>query len=181
MNNWTARMNASRAARAVRINTRLVQYVDRVLRNTQLGVETRLKLAAQMTRDATVFNISRPVRKYKRMVRVMDPETGQIRVRSRIVVDETSRSKPGEFPKADTTRLMKDIFWDFDKGQMRVRIGTTLDYGLYLETRLDRSFLRKTFNRMLPWIRLIFTEHPTGGDISSAVSSASVSPDDTGE
>jgi hypothetical protein len=105
---------------------------------------TRLKVAAQMVKDQTTRNISRPVLKYKG-------------IRSgRIQVDPESRSKPGEFPKADTTRLMKDIFYEVLKEDHAV-VGTTLGYGLLLEVEMDRSFLRRTLTEMQPVVKRILT------------------------
>lgn len=115
--------------------------------NNQVNSEmnARVKLAALMLRDATVKNISRPVRKVK------GPKS------NRIQVDPMSRSKPGEFPKADTTRLIKDIFWR-STAPMEAIVGTTLDYGLLLEVRMDRSFLRRTFNEKQNMIRRVLTK-----------------------
>jgi hypothetical protein len=110
---------------------RVKSYRKEVEKDIRLTMTQRLKLAGQITRDQIVRNISRPVRKYK------GPRSG------RIQVDPASRSKPGEFPKADTTRLRKDIFWEL-RGKETVIVGTTLDYGAILETRMDRSFLRRT-------------------------------------
>ena len=122
-------------------------YGNEVKRNIKIGMTTRLRLAAQLLRDQVVRNISRPVRKYK------GPRS------KRIQVDPDSRSKPGEFPKADTTRLMKDIFWEL-RGKDRAIVGTSLDYGLILETRMNRSFLMRTLREMQPALRKILaTEH----------------------
>jgi hypothetical protein len=121
-----------------------INWFDRqVRRNISIGMTARLKLAAQLVRDRTVINISRPVTKLKG-------------TNGRIVVDPASRSKPGEFPKADTTRLMKDIFWQMNSANSAM-VGTTLDYGLFLETRMNRSFLRRTLNEMLPTVRRMLT------------------------
>jgi hypothetical protein len=133
---------------------------QKVKRNIRLGMEQRIKLAAMMLRDQTVRNISRPVTKIKGRRR---DSKGKFRSATR--VDPTSRSKPGEFPKADTTRLMKDIFWQEDNRFFRgpgAIIGTTLDYGAILElsSRLDRSFLRRTHREQLGRIRQILLTGP---------------------
>lgn len=175
---WQARNAASRANRAVRINCRMVSYVDKVFENTKLSVFARLRIAAQMTRDATVYNISRPVTKRTSRSTVMTHGLGWSKKRtvSKTRVDPKSRSKPGEFPKADTTRLMKDIFYDIDRKQLVARVGTTLDYAIFLETRLNRSFLRRTLTQMLPFIRLLFRESASQQEISGALNSAQVEP-----
>lgn len=126
-------MLAARERRMLRFDTRLDWYGDHVLHDINRGLDSRLKLCGQLLRDKVVLNISIPVVKEK------SPLTGRIIV--------TERSQPGEFPRADTTRLMKDIFWEFhhEHGQSFVNVGTTLDYGLYLEMFMRRSFLRRTF------------------------------------
>lgn len=134
-------MLAARERRMVRFNTRLAWFGQRVLRNVNIGVVARLKATAQLLRDKVVINISIPV------VKVKSPRTGRIIV--------TERSKPGEFPRADTTRLMKDIFWEVDERLNRARVGTTLDYGLYLELYMNRSFLRRTLNEIAPQLGAI--------------------------
>jgi hypothetical protein len=134
-------MLAARDRRMVRFNTRLEWFGERVMRNVNIGIIARLKATGQLLRDKVVINISIPVVKRK------SKRTG------RIVVIE--RSKPGEFPRADTTRLMKDIFWEVDEREMRGRVGTTLDYGLELELHMRRSFLRRTLNELAPQIGLI--------------------------
>ena len=129
--------------------TRLNWFDKQVATNIKIGMQGRLKLAGQMLRDKVVINISRPVTKVK------SNRTG------RTVVVPSSRSKPGEFPKADTTRLMKDIFWEM-RGPTSVIVGTTLDYGLILETRRNRSFLKRTHDEMLPVLRRVITSNRGG-------------------
>ena len=122
-------------------------FGDRVLQNIRIGMTARLRLAAQLVRDRVVINISRPVTKTKG-------------VRSGRIVS-SNRSRPGEFPKADTTRLMKDIF--FEVSGHEARVGTTLDYGLVLETSMNRSFLRRSFIQMQPTITRVLTQGRGGG------------------
>ena len=139
---------AARARRQGRIDIRVRWFDQQVSRNINIGIASRIKIAAQLLRDQVVVNIGDPVRKYK------GPRSG------RIQVDPLSRSRPGEFPKADTTRLMKDIFWQMD-GHLSAMVGTTLDYGLILET--ERSFLRRTLNEMYGVIRNILVHGRGGG------------------
>lgn len=112
------------------ISARIEWFGDEVAKDISITMQARVKLASQLLRDAVVKNISDPVRKFK------GPRSG------RLQVDPASRSKPGEFPKADTTRLRKDIFWEVDG--LEGRVATTLDYGLILETKMNRSFLVRT-------------------------------------
>ncbi len=141
-------MLAARSRRMVRFNTRLQWFGQRVIGNINIGMEARLRATAQLLRDKVVINISIPVVKEK------SRRTG------RIVV--TERSRPGEFPRADTTRLMKDIFWEVRPEEHSARVGTTLDYGLWLEIRMHRSFLRRTLNEIGDQLGVILAS-PGGG------------------
>lgn len=128
-----ARAAAARENRIVRWGAR-IEYLGRVWqRGAKMTMETRLKLVGQLLRDRIVINIAIPVTKYQN---------------SRGTISVTDRSKPGEYPRADTTRLMKDIFWKLMDNGKEVRVGTTLDYGLRLELFMDRSFLLRTFREV---------------------------------
>lgn len=141
-------MLRAREARLLRFNTRLQWYGDNVLRNVNVGFAARLKAIGQLLRDKCVINISIPVVKRKS------------KITKRMVVIE--RSQEGEFPRADTTRLMKDVFWEFHEENLSVRVGSTLDYAVWLETRLHRSFLRRTFTEMADAIRIILATQEGG-------------------
>src|SRR5690606_34039100 len=104
---------------------RIIWYGKELETKLNVSAQRRLTLATQLLRDRVVINLSRPVRRIKG-------------ARGRTRVDPASRSKPGAFPRAETTRLMKDIFARVDPlpaGGYSGRVGTTLDYGLILETR----------------------------------------------
>jgi len=116
-----------------------------VLHNINVGMERRLKLVGQLLRDKVVINISIPVVKQKSSI------TGRIIV--------TERSKPGEFPRADTTNLMKHIYSEYHEETMSVHVGTNVDYGLWLETLMNRGFLRRSLLEM---------EHELGVTLGSA-------------
>lgn len=126
-----------RASTADRRNVRIEWFIKNVTSKVNLTMKVRVKLATEFVKDKVVRNISRPVTKGK---------GGRV----------TDRSKTGEFPKADTTQLMKTIFAHRSqrrKGDYEGFVGTPLDYGLILETnaKLDRSFLKRTLeeNRTL--------------------------------
>lgn len=142
---------AGLARRQERFRVRLEWLGQQVEAGLNLTMRARVRLAAQLLRDKVVINLSTPVRKYR------SPRTG------RTVVDPTSRSRPGEFPRADTTRLMKDVYYEVAASGMRAIVGTTLDYGLLLETVMNRSFLRRTLNEMEGPIRTILTSGRGGG------------------
>jgi len=120
----------------IKFDVRLNLNIDRLVANTKLTVAQRIKIAGQLLRDGVVVNLSRPVRKYR------SKRTGKM------VVDPKSRSVRGEFPRADTTRLLKDIYHLFRSEELASYVGTRLLYGKILETRMDRSFLRRTLNEL---------------------------------
>lgn len=135
--------------RQQRINVKIEWFGRQVQNNIRIGMRQRVRLAAQLLRDKTVVNISRPVTKVK------GPRSG------RIQVDPKSRSKPGEFPKADTTRLMKDVFFEM-RGDGAV-VGSTLDYALILEMKMRRKLFRATLQEMRPALTRILTSGRGGG------------------
>lgn len=64
-------------------------------------------------------------------------------------VEISDRSKPGEYPKADTVQLLKTIFTDVVEIEPRCwagYVGTPLMYGVVLELKMNRSFLLRTLN-----------------------------------
>jgi hypothetical protein len=131
----------SRAAydqRVITADTQIEFFTRAIERQVNVGMDRRVKLAARLLRDKTAVNISLPVVK---------DENGKVIV----------RSKPGEMPRAETTRLMKDIFEE-RLGPAWYRVGTTLDYGVILETMLDRSFLRRTLQELRSRIRRILLD-----------------------
>jgi hypothetical protein len=138
---------ARRESRKVTAKARVDWYIKEVSDHVELTVEERTRVATSFLKDQVVRNISIPVTKG------VGPRGGKV---------VTDRSKPGEFPRADTTQLMKSIFEDYSqtsKGVYDGFVGTPLDYGLILETseRLDRSFLVRTFNENHEEIKRILT------------------------
>lgn len=106
-------------------------FIDHVSATVQRTVRQRVRLATEYLKNRVVVNISRPVTK---------------RLIGRTVI-VTNRSKPGEFPKADTTRLMKDISTHYSTDGHTGYVYFTVDYGLNLELAMNRSFMVKSFNR----------------------------------
>lgn len=105
----------------------------------------RVMLAAHLLKDRIVRNISTPVMKG------VGPRGGRV---------VTGRSAPGEFPHADTIELLKSIFEEVKEtspGCFEGYVGTPLHYGLILETRMNRSFLLRTYEESIGDIRAILT------------------------
>lgn len=123
---------------------KLNMFTDRITRQINAGMDQRVKLAAQLIRDKAVVNVSMPVGRN---------EKGTV----------TTRSLPGEFPRVETARLMRDIFTQ-RVARAHYRIGTSLDYGVILETLLNRSFLRRTLREVRRRIRRILVSGGGGGE-----------------
>lgn len=138
-----------RIDRAAADAARTEMFVDRCVNTVSLTLHTRVRLAVEYLRSKIVRNISRPVTKrpYTQRVAFVD-SAGKVRHKNRTLVKVTNRSKPGEFPKADTTTLLKTIFGEVTKDGPSSEgfVGTPLDYGVILELKKDRSFLLRTFN-----------------------------------
>ena len=127
--------------RVLDANVKIEWFTRRVERSINIGLDRRARLAAQLLRDKIVVNISLPIERDDR---------GDVAVRS------VNR----EFPRIETGRLMRDIFVK-RMGPGWYRIGTTLDYGLILETRMNRSFILRTFREMRGQIhRMLITRQP---------------------
>lgn len=138
-----------RAATAAKQEVRIEWFIKEVSDKIALSAKQRTKIATELTKARVVKNISKPVgRKQGRNSK------GQF-TKKNIAI----RSKPGEFPRADTTLLMKTIFAEVKEirpGVWDGFVGTPLDYGLILELT-DRSFLLRTLMETRGRIRRIMT------------------------
>ncbi len=126
---------------------RIEWFIETVVGRVRLTMRKRVALATALVKDEVIRNISRPVTKKK------GPRGGTI---------VTDRSKWGEFPKADTTLLLKSIFSTtrvLPVKRYMGYVGTTLDYGLILEidNALNRSFLVRTLKEQRSVIKRILT------------------------
>lgn len=136
---------ARRKAGALRAETRVEWFIDQVLNNVNLTVKQRVALVTRLVRDTVVRNIGIAVVKEK--------------ISGVTVV--TKRSKVGEYPRADTTLLMKTIFdevKDLGGGVFEGYVGTPLDYGLILELEMGRPFLVRTLKELQPRLKNIMTK-----------------------
>jgi hypothetical protein len=138
------------AGRRAKTAAKIEWYGKQLQQKTDATAKQRINIASQLLKDQVKQNISKPVLKYKG-------------IRSgRMQVLPESRSKPGEFPRLETATLMRDIFKDTDQstGRFRGIVGTTKDYGLLLETRMSRSYLRKTLFEMANKLRNVIVVKP---------------------
>ena len=155
MPNAAPAVKAARGRRATRAGQEAVRiewFIKNVSDKVEMSMEQRVKTATEFLRSKVVKNISKPVVK-------MGGRLGGTIV--------TERSKPGEFPRADTTQLMKTIFGITTKnrGVFDGYVGTPLDYGLVLEISkpLNRSYLLRTFQEERSKITKILTGPLIGG------------------
>lgn len=135
--------------RKLAFETRINWLGDAVQRGLTMTMRARVRLCAQLVRDKVVINIGTPVTKLQGRSRGGRFTAARVR--------PGSRSRPGEFPRAETTRLMKDIYYEVGASGLHAIVGTTLDYGVVLETVMNRSFLRRTLNEMQPQITRVLT------------------------
>lgn len=134
-----------RVAAAQKRQVRIEWFIKEVTGKVAMHMKQRVKLATQLLKDQVVLNISTPVTKGK------GPRGGYV---------VTGRSKPGEYPHAETTQLMKTVFSnvrEVQQGMFEGYVGTPLDYGLILETKLKRSFLTRTLREQGGRIKAILT------------------------
>lgn len=131
----------------------------------QMNAAQRVRLAGQFLQDKVKINLSIPVKKIprKRVRDTTDRGGGPIGSQYTYVPPE-SRSKPGEFPRADTTLLVKSIFlegpiWETSTSVV-CRVGMPLDYGVRLELQMDRSFLVRTLNEEWGKLRQVLLAQP---------------------
>lgn len=134
-----------RTTRAASDEVRWEWFLRNVSDKIQMTLRQRVQLATRHLRDKVVQNLSQPV------------TVGTGPMGGRVVTD---RSVAGEFPKADLTNLMKGIFDEVKlvgTGLVDGFVGTPTDYGLILETKMDRSFLVRTMNEQAGTITRIMT------------------------
>ena len=121
-----------RADEATQSEADIQWFIQEVTQSISLSMEQRVRVATELVKNRVIINISRPVTKTPSVLGII----------------VTDRSLPGEFPKADTTQLMKTVFSSLRRTPNTIRgyIGTPLDYGLKLELKMGRSFLVRTLN-----------------------------------
>jgi len=123
-----------RIAKAGRKAAEVEWFIKEVSDKIAHTIKQRVRIATELVHSKMIRNISRPVGKS------IGPRGGRV---------ITGRSEPGEFPKAETTHLMKTLFKIFEAvgpKDYRGYVGTPLSYGLILETKRNRSFLKRTLN-----------------------------------
>lgn len=141
---------AKRAARGARIDARFRWYGDQIEKGIKVEFATRLRDCGQLLQDRIIAHISVPIRY------TVGPRGG---------ITVTERSKPGEPPRTQAPlrqmglgNLVNSIFYSL-LGPTWLRVGTTLDYGLFLETGTSqmepRPYILRTVNDQYPQLRRI--------------------------
>jgi len=135
---------ARRGSRRGGENVRIEWFIRQFQRRLDLTMTQRVRVAVRFVETRVVKNISKAVTKG------VGPRGG------RVVRD---RSHGGEFPRAETTQLLKSIFSGVNVTGNLIRgfIGVPLDYGVILETRMDRSFLERTLREERSRVRRLLT------------------------
>jgi len=133
MTKFSAAVTAARARRSARAGQTEVEiqsFVEEVSKRVNMTLRQRVTTVAAFLQGQVVKGISVPVTK---------EVVGR---RTRV----TERSKPGEYPRADTTQLMKSIFWDVTEdvpGVILGHVGTPVWYSLPLELMMERQFMTR--------------------------------------
>lgn len=148
----TKRQRSGFTARKKRLKSRVEWFEGPAFLKIKTTLAGRVALAGQLVRDDVVVSLSRPVTKFVKKTNPKKDKDGQ---KSRTVVKPGSRSKPGQYPKAETTRLMKSI--TYSQVGLEARIGTNVDYGLLHETR-DRPFLSRSLKKLRKTIKRILLQ-----------------------
>jgi hypothetical protein len=152
---------ARRLARLAEREAEIEWYIENVSNVVGMHLKKRVQLAVELLKTRVVLNISRPVTKqYSYSLSTSVSDTGKVTKKKVWRTKVTDRSKPGEFPKADTTLLMKTIFGQVMEVAPRVYdgfVGTPLDYGVVLELKMQRSFLVRTFEEQYDRIMAILS------------------------
>jgi len=118
-----------RAEAATHTEVRIKWFIEEVSNKIAMTMRQRMDIVTHILKDRVVRNISVPV------VKGTGPRGGRVAL---------GRSLPGEYPRADTKQLMRTIFKEVREvvpGAYEGYVGTPLDYGLILETRMGRKFL----------------------------------------
>ena len=135
---------------------RLVWHGRAINQEMRQGVVRRLTLAGEFLRSKAAVNLSVPVVKVKRK-RTRNTSRGP-KGSTYTWVLPSSRSSPGEYPRAETATLLRDVFYVVNKSKLRMIFATSKKYGMLLEIYFERSFLRRTFAENRKQVKAILTQ-----------------------
>lgn len=68
--------------------------------------------------------------------------------------NKIKRSKPGEYPRQETSKLRRSVYVQLKRTKLgaEVRLGARAPYAIVLETSLNRSFIQRTWREEYPTI-----------------------------
>lgn len=123
----------------------IIKKLNRFVVDTEKAIDDTVRVIAHRVQVSAIKNIRQP-------------SFGTIMVRPNGTIHIAS--KPGTPPNTDTGRLVGSIQVDHQKGSMTAFVGTSVDYGAFLELLLNRKWLQpaldkhidgyeKTLNRVL--------------------------------
>ena len=121
------------------------------------GMAKRMALLGEHMKGAHMRKLSKPVVKITKARRRTTTRGGKGSTYTYAV--PSSRSKPGEYPRAETGLLMKSIQADTDvtPAGITLKVGTTSKYGAELELKAGRLGLRATMIENIPVIKKVLT------------------------
>jgi hypothetical protein len=109
----------------------IINKLNRFVVNTEKAIDDAVFITAHRVRVSAMKNIR-------------DPSFGTIMVRPNGTIHIVS--KVGTSPNTDTGRLMGSIKVEHAKGSMVAYVGTSVDYGAFLELLLNRQWLEPALN-----------------------------------
>lgn len=145
------------------VKTKIVKNISIPVGRKEVGISEAAKRGLESGLDLVSGSLSKSLRSVRFDIRSLNARRAnarRIQDREAVDFDELAkklrtkrtlieRSKPGEFPRADTTQLLRTIFTDYKQagpGTFDGFVGSPLDYSLRLELKMNRSFLRRTLN-----------------------------------
>jgi hypothetical protein len=119
------------------------------------GMVKRFKVLGEHLKNRHIMELSVPVVKARKKRR--RTTSRGTKGSSYTYAEPDSRSKPGEYPRAETGELRRNTFSEvsLEIGFIKLEVGTSKKYGEMLETKMDRKGLRATLISSMPDIRKI--------------------------
>ncbi len=127
----------AKVRRATKGVTQTQWFIKEVSDHVNITMRQRMGIVTGFLKNKTILNIKKPVTRVAGIV---------------------TRSVEGEFPRADTTQLMRTLISEVvtvSPGIVDGFVGSPLDYSLILEQRLDRRFLSRTLEEELQSVKKI--------------------------
>lgn len=111
----------------------IIKKLNKFVVNTNKAVDDAVRITAHKV-------------KVSAMKSIREPSKGTIYTNSNGSIKHIS-SKVGDAPNVDTGRLIGSIGIEHSKGSMRAVIGTSVDYGAFLELIMNRPWLEPALDK----------------------------------